>query len=156
MRNASSLTSAQSKKSPRSSKRRKMKQCPICDGEGTVSSDGSTVCPRCNGEGSVPSMENAAIMKFFEQIEEKTFAFYCPGCKGLHHINKGWSLTGSDDAPTIRPSVLVNGNPKYLNPSIPRCHLFVTDGEIQFLPDCNHALVGMTIPMVPVEDWWKD
>ncbi|WP_241754456.1 hypothetical protein [Cupriavidus basilensis] len=27
------------------------------------------------------------------------------------------------------------------------CHSFVTDGRIQFLGDCTHALAGQTVPL---------
>ena len=30
------------------------------------------------------------------------------------------------------------------------CHSFVVNGQIQFLPDCTHALAGQT---VPIPDW---
>jgi len=30
-----------------------------------------------------------------------------------------------------------------------RCHSFVTDGQIQFLGDCTHALAGQTVPLQP-------
>jgi hypothetical protein len=35
------------------------------------------------------------------------------------------------------------------------CHSFVTDGKIQFLSDCTHALAGQTValPDWPTEDW---
>jgi hypothetical protein len=28
-----------------------------------------------------------------------------------------------------------------------RCHLFMTDGQLQFLADSEHALAGKTVPM---------
>ena len=37
------------------------------------------------------------------------------------------------------------------------CHTFVTDGRIQYLGDCTHALAGQTVDMI---DWprpnWRD
>ncbi|MCP8600812.1 anaerobic dehydrogenase, partial [Acinetobacter baumannii] len=32
-----------------------------------------------------------------------------------------------------------------------RCHLFLTDGKIQFLSDCHHELAGLTVDMVPID-----
>jgi hypothetical protein len=83
---------------------------------------------------------------------------YCPGCKCGHlfHVApsnpKGhrWTWNGSMDKPTFTPSMLVNpDDPKS------RCHSFVTDGKIQFLPDCFHELKGKTVDLEPVtNDNW--
>ena len=27
------------------------------------------------------------------------------------------------------------------------CHSFITDGSIEFLPDCTHELAGKTVPL---------
>ncbi|MGA4552393.1 DUF6527 family protein [Methylorubrum aminovorans] len=82
--------------------------------------------------------------------------FWCPGCDGAHAVNVGhgpgprWGFNGNDERPTFTPSVLVrydgadagkDGAP----PAV--CHSFVTDGRIQFLGDCTHALAGQTVPL---------
>ena len=76
----------------------------------------------------------------------------CPGCKVLHPIHVGeqhrirWDFNGNLDAPTFTPSLMVNqGYPS-------QCHLFLTDGKIQFLSDCHHALAGQTVDMVSMGD----
>jgi hypothetical protein len=69
--------------------------------------------------------------------------FHCPGCKCGHAFtisNRGWTWNGSADAPTFTPSLLCNAH----DPTT-RCHSFVTDGRIQFLSDCHHALAGQTV-----------
>jgi hypothetical protein len=92
--------------------------------------------------------------------------FWCPGCEQHHWVNDTWSITGTPDAPTFSPSVLVsyrhpkgysNANPapvgydgEYVEDHL--CHSFVTDGRIQFLNDCAHALAGQTVNMVDLED----
>ena len=85
--------------------------------------------------------------------------FRCPGCKQSHAIQSGsdvgpnWSWNGSLDTPTFSPSVLVT----YSGPDAGKdgappavCHSFVTDGRIQFLTDCTHALAGQTVDL---PDW---
>ena len=82
--------------------------------------------------------------------------FWCPGCDKAHMIRHGegpgprWGWNGNADRPTFTPSVLVrydgadagrDGAP----PAV--CHSFVTDGNIQFLADCTHALAGQTVPL---------
>ena len=88
------------------------------------------------------------------------FEFYCLGCKRLHTISDlgGWTLTGhlegiftSYEKATIRPSIL-NQTP-ILNELTgvyemkDRCHLFVTNGNIEYCPDCDHELAGQTVKL---------
>lgn len=105
-------------------------------------------------------------------------SFWCPGCDNGHRIQHGdgdgerWTWNGKVDAPTFQPSVLVRGiregmsdddwreydalyevgkSEAVLNSRFAtRCHSFVTDGCIQFLTDCTHALAGQTVPL---PDW---
>lgn len=32
------------------------------------------------------------------------------------------------------------------------CHTFITDGNIQYLPDCTHELAGQTVPLKDLEN----
>ncbi|KMO34765.1 ammonia monooxygenase [Methylobacterium variabile] len=92
--------------------------------------------------------------------------FWCPGCDGAHNVRprdgsgRGWSFNGSYDRPTFSPSVLVRGvqpitdaehaalvRGERVEPRPFVCHSFVTDGQIQFLGDCTHALAGQTVPL---------
>ncbi|OAN71573.1 ammonia monooxygenase [Sulfitobacter sp. EhC04] len=96
-------------------------------------------------------------------------AFWCPGCNEAHMIRvdgskrPSWSFNGNGDAPTFKPSVLLktghhvtghkgdcwcsttdeNDEPWPFGCVV--CHSFVTDGRIQFLSDCTHALAGQTV-----------
>ncbi|RVG15059.1 ammonia monooxygenase [Sinorhizobium meliloti] len=94
----------------------------------------------------------AALSRKLRSVEGGRLMFWCPGCDGAHHVGAGpgprWGYNGNPDAPTFTPSVLVtydgpdagkDGAP----PAI--CHSFVTDGSIQFLWDCTHALAGQTV-----------
>jgi hypothetical protein len=94
--------------------------------------------------------------------------FRCPGCKTGHQVRVDpafgsvWGYNGNPDAPTFTPSILVRGHKYTYGPDgewdgwakdadgkpIPSvCHSFVTDGRIQFLGDCTHALAGQTVPL---------
>lgn len=74
--------------------------------------------------------------------------FRCPGCVDEHYVvvdgSRGWSFNGNYDQPTLTPSVLVRYGD---SGDAARCHSFVTDGRIQFLADCTHALAGQTVPL---------
>lgn len=103
-------------------------------------------------------------------VEGDGIMFWCPGCESGHMIRIGtgpgprWGYNGNAEKPTFRPSILVRGvnhltdeqhaaymRGEGLPPPIPLvCHMFVTDGNIQFLADCTHALAGQTVPM---PDW---
>lgn len=88
--------------------------------------------------------------------------FHCPGCDRTHSIwtkpsrpGGGWTFNGDIERPTFTPSVLVtyggrdaDGKDVGFGPGPPsRCHSFVTDGRIQFLADCSHALAGQSVNM---------
>ncbi|HLI84795.1 MAG TPA: DUF6527 family protein [Bryobacteraceae bacterium] len=73
--------------------------------------------------------------------------FWCPGCR-LHHgftvdpdSSRSWTWNGNYDRPTVRPAILYHA---------PRCHLYLTDGNIEFLPDSKHPMAGRTVPMEDV------
>lgn len=92
--------------------------------------------------------------------------FYCPACETPHALAvkgpQAWGWNGNGDSPTFTPSVLVTHDAK---PDASeefkewrterRCHSFITDGRIQFLSDCTHALAGHTVdlPGYPVNRW---
>jgi len=93
------------------------------------------------------------------QQRDELLGFKCPGCERTHYIQHGsdigpnWDFNGNHEKPTFTPSVLVtyegadagrDGAP----PAV--CHSFVTDGRIQFLGDCTHALTGQTVDL---PDW---
>lgn len=91
------------------------------------------------------------------------FLFWCPGCGEAHMVGPSWTFNGNGDKPTFSPSVLVtgvqakhDGDGKWTGdwvvgadgqPLPQRCHSFINDGRIQFLPDCTHALAGQTVEL---------
>lgn len=85
--------------------------------------------------------------------EKGVYIFQCPGCGYAHQVhtitpNKYgalWTFNGNKQFPTVLPSILVNKD----DPSR-RCHSYVKEGNIQFLPDCWHNLKGQT---VPIPEW---
>ncbi|RVK96164.1 ammonia monooxygenase [Sinorhizobium meliloti] len=95
----------------------------------------------------------AALSKKLRSVEGGRLMFWCPGCDGAHQVGVGdgpgprWGYNGNPDAPTFTPSILVEGS---MRKGPIRCHSFVTEGRIQFLADCNHALAGQT---VEIPDW---
>lgn len=96
--------------------------------------------------------------KFGDQGEHggaRFVAFHCPGCEHGHEIPvtgpKPWKWNGSLERPTVQPSIFVNKGRS--NPTAPACHSYVTDGKIQFLSDCSHALAGKTVEL---PDWDSD
>ena len=104
--------------------------------------------------------------------------FQCPACGNCHAFFVGtgpgprWQWNGSMDTPTFTPSLLVQGtemtaqgkadyeawckggyqkpSPVKFDSSPTRCHSYVTDGKIQFLADCSHAMAGKT---VDIPEW---
>jgi hypothetical protein len=88
-----------------------------------------------------------------ENGTSKVVAVQCPAC-GYEHpflvisANPGrptWTWNGSLDKPTFHPSMLcMPDGPK-------RCHSWVRDGQIQFLPDSWHGRSD-TVDLPEVED----
>jgi len=86
--------------------------------------------------------------------------FRCPACNTSHAVSTapgGWGFNGDGNRPTFTPSVLVTHEAKPgAGPGFEEwrtaraCHSFVTDGRIQFLADCTHALAGQTVDL---PDW---
>ncbi|GAN52632.1 hypothetical protein ME121_6810 [Methylobacterium sp. ME121] len=107
--------------------------------------------------------------------------FHCPGCDQPHAVRvvsdgskPCWGFNGDHERPAFSPSVLVTwghhvpgaggrgtgphcqygcDDPEDGNPACCGvCHSFVTDGRIQFLGDCTHALAGQTVPLSARDD----
>jgi hypothetical protein len=92
--------------------------------------------------------------------------FWCPGCDGWHQVwtktarpGGGWGFNGDLVRPTFSPSVLVtydgpdaDGKDTGFGGGPPsRCHSFVRNGRIEFLPDCSHALANQTVELPEIE-----
>lgn len=87
------------------------------------------------------------------------------------NVSPSWGYNGNPDAPTFTPSILAHFTrldmeddeldrvlAEYKLPEDCErlladkrvsvvCHSFVTDGRIQFLSDCTHALAGQTVDL---------
>jgi len=73
-----------------------------------------------------------------------SYYFHCPACEFPHGFNQTWSFNGDLIRPTVQPSLLSKG--------VCRCHLFITDGKLQYLHDCDHDLAGKIIDMIAWDD----
>jgi hypothetical protein len=94
--------------------------------------------------------------------------WYCQGCDEPHAVsldgpmrpgeaNCGpWAWNGDAQAPTFSPSVNVRPGGRKAPGEPGRCHTFITNGTVQFLADCEHALAGQTLPMADLPDWLQD
>ncbi len=81
-----------------------------------------------------------------ERVDEDSWMFWCPGCQRPHPYDSRWTMTGTLACPTFRPSLVLNRDwPEG------RCHLFITEGRIEFQSDCFHELKGQTVRMKPVD-----
>jgi hypothetical protein len=100
------------------------------------------------------------------------YGFHCPGCDRFHAVytagypSQNWTFNGDTERPTFTPSLLVQWD-DHEPPVTPEnieeykrapwtqskvhrvCHSFITDGRIQFLGDCTHALAGQTVEIPP-------
>ncbi len=73
--------------------------------------------------------------------------FWCAGCKTHMWFQTDpdrlpyWTWNGHHEKPTVTPSI------RSFDLEGTTCHIYVRDGQIQFLGDCKHELAGQTIPM---------
>lgn len=81
--------------------------------------------------------------------------FLCPACGAPHGVNCGdghgpqWTWNNSVDEPTFSPSLHVSYPVRYGAYTHNHvCHSYVTNGKIQFLPDCTHKLAGETVDLI--------
>ena len=87
---------------------------------------------------------------------EAGWRFWCPGCEESHQFTTDtdrpvhWDFDRNLEKPTFDPSLGVYDMDDY--PNSYQCHLFMTDGMIQFLGDCKHELAGQTVPVVPLPE----
>lgn len=104
------------------------------------------------------------------------FHYYCPGCKCEHSVftqnpnslGAKWSWNGDMEKPTFTPSLLMrwtSGDPPVTSENYDQwkanpwpqtdknnvCHVFITNGMIQFLGDCTHELAGQTVELPNIE-----
>jgi hypothetical protein len=110
-------------------------------------------------------------MSKFKQVDDTdgriTFLFICPGCDQHHQIWTGkgngklvWVFNDDIEKPTCSPSLLIRMGPEcdpetgLALPGKPDriCHSIITNGFIQFLPDCTHHLSGKTVEIPDIND----
>lgn len=89
------------------------------------------------------------------KVRQQLLWFWCPGCNQAHACTVEseqpfdgpvWRMTGSEDAPTLEPSILVRSGADGQRTT---CHSFLREGRLHFLSDCTHALAGQVVE--PVE-----
>ncbi len=97
--------------------------------------------------------DNMNVAKKTQHGDEVSIWFLCKGCNTRHRVivagkKEVWGWNGSLTKPTFTPSVLCTWN----EPSgDKRCHSYITEGQMQYLGDCTHELVGQTVPLKPIE-----
>lgn len=101
------------------------------------------------------------ILKRSNRNNVREVVFTCPGCKFDHLIPYSrpelgydstgpcWEFNGSEESPTLTPSILVQSGPSEKREV---CHSFVTSGNIQFLGDCTHELANQTVPLNEIDE----
>ena len=83
--------------------------------------------------------------------------YYCPGCKHLHYApSERWHWNGSEESPTLSPSVRHFTPAHDGRPEETICHYHVRDGRIEYCGDCKHEFSGKTVEMVEPIDVPED
>lgn len=112
---------------------------------------------------------SSKLRQSIDAAGRKGLTYWCQGCESLHQVwfgggppQRNWRWNGSVDAPTFTPSVNVTypANPDADEEfkewrTERRCHTFITNGRVQFLGDCTHALAGQTLPLPDLPGYLK-
>lgn len=84
--------------------------------------------------------------------------YWCLGCQMLHpvHVSRPqgagpsavWDWNKDLLKPTFSPSLRHHLGPKKM------CHVFIRDGNIQYLSDCTHDYKDQTVPLpdIPLDE----
>jgi hypothetical protein len=105
------------------------------------------------------------LSKVLRDSTDHGLMFNCPGCGIVHIVHYGdgdgprWIWNGDIDKPTFTPSILLRYH-TWIPPATREnmnvgpqtkinvvCHSLVINGQIQFLNDCTHKLVGQTVDL---------
>lgn len=90
-----------------------------------------------------------AVNKEGEPTGFHHFWFWCPGCEAHHMFEvPPWKFNGDFNKPTFGPSLT-------LTDQRGRCHLFLTDGVLSYLADCEHSLKGKRVPLPEPPKWME-
>lgn len=91
--------------------------------------------------------------------------FWCIGCECAHYFRTGkpidpndkrplWTRSGTDEAPSFSPSLkMSHRDPDDAKKSVTVCHLFLKNGQLQLLTDCQHKMAGKTVPLPEPPEW---
>lgn len=87
-----------------------------------------------------------AVLRKLNLLRCDRFLYFCIACNTLEWFDtKQWHWDRDMDCPTVHPDI------KYEKESY-ICHKRITNGVIEYLPDCTHAMAGMKANM-EVLDW---
>lgn len=87
----------------------------------------------------------------YDGVEQQVLGFHCIPCGHEHafHVPR-WKWNGSFDKPTFTPSLKITteyGDER----GTQICHLYMTNGKIEYLNDCWHHFKGRTVVMAESE-----
>lgn len=98
---------------------------------------------------------------------EQRLVFHCPGCGCLHSFRLAdgnlkrdpqrpiWKWNGSLDKPSLEPSLIMYSLysvEERQRLKVKLCHLYLTDGVIIFLNDCEHDLKSRKVALADGPD----
>lgn len=99
------------------------------------------------------SVGKLRVYELKDGTDRPVWLVWCPMCKTHHPYDSWrWKFNNDFENPTFRESMLIK-RPERIQEKdgskIPAyvCHSFVTNGNMEYLPDCTHELKGKTVPL---------
>lgn len=108
------------------------------------------------------------MSEVLRKINENQYIFWCEGCQSHHYLQVSgvpkWDWDGDLVRPTANPSFLCRSTEPVtdaeveailsgvnVEPKTRVCHFFIKKGNMEYLNDCTHKLMGQTVPMTPID-----
>lgn len=115
--------------------------CPGCQSFHTINTvEGHGPCWGFNGNVDAPTF-TPSVLTWWDEAEDQE------AMDALY--DEHWRCHEAGDA---EGKAAAAEKMKALPRTTKRCHSFVTNGNIQFLSDCTHALAGQTVALPPIPE----
>lgn len=92
------------------------------------------------------------------------YCHWCPACESIHIYTTNnpqpngarWQFNGNVERPSFTPSMKITWGIYTPGDVEECCHYFLTDGKINYCPDCTHKLAGQSVDLPELPDTYKD
>lgn len=90
--------------------------------------------------------------------------YWCEACGWSHsvpvnakggNVKNSWNMKGTEECPTLSPSVRHYYTHPETKQMITICHYHIKNGNIEYCGDCPHKFAGKTVPLKPIPEDYR-